>query len=342
MSRIRVAVIFGGRSAEHEVSCVSAKHVVAAMDPAKYEVIPIGIARDGRFMLPESSRKVLEGGDLEVPEEAFEAIGEPVTILQDPTRRELVASERTSAIDPARIDVVFPVLHGPYGEDGTVQGLLELADIAYVGAGVLGSAVGMDKEMMKILLQARGLPVPDFVIFHDHEFKGERSRCVEEAADLGFPCFTKPANLGSSVGISKCHNLDELEAGIADAFRYDRKVIVEEAIVGRELECGVLGNEVPEASVVGEIVAEREFYDYIAKYQDEGSRTIIPADIPDPVEQIVRRYAVRAFKAIDASGMARVDLFYDASGRGVVVNEINTIPGFTPISMYPMLWAASG
>ena len=342
MSRIRVAVIFGGRSAEHEVSCVSARHVVAAMDPDKYEIVPIGITRDGRFMLPESSRKVLEGGELLVPDEAFEASGEPVTILQDPTRREMVASDRTSAVDPARIDVAFPVLHGPFGEDGTIQGLFEMADIPYVGAGVLASAVGMDKELMKVLLHARGLPIADFVIVHAHEFRVDRKLCIEDASMLGFPVFVKPANLGSSVGISKCSDVASLEAGIEEALKYDSKVIVEEAIRGRELECGVLGNEVPEASVVGEVISSREFYDYEAKYKDSGSRTVIPADIPAPVEDIVRRYALRAFKAIDAAGMARVDFFYDEGGRGVVVNEINTIPGFTPISMYPMLWAATG
>lgn len=340
--KMRIIVLFGGQSSEHEVSSVSARHVIAAMDPDRYDVIPIGIGLDGRWLLPDASRKVLEGGALEIPEEGFRAEGEPVTVVHDPTASGIVSLDRMSGWGDLAPDVVFPVLHGPHGEDGTVQGLLELADIPYVGAGVLGSALGMDKEKMKVLLRVDGLPVAEFVAFRRHEWAAAPKAVIEAAAALGFPCFAKPSNLGSSVGITKCHDIDELRKGIEDAFRYDRKVLVEEGVPGRELECGVLGNEAPEASVVGEIIPSREFYDYDAKYLDESSRTIIPADIPPKIADLIRGYAVRAFRAIESSGMARVDFFYDEGGRGVVVNEINTIPGFTTISMFPKLWEASG
>lgn len=340
--RIRVAVIFGGRSAEHEVSCISARHVVAAIDPAKYEVIPIGISRDGRWLLPDVSRKVLEGGVLEIPDVALSVEGELVNFTADPKRRQIVPADRRSAVDDISLDVVFPVLHGPYGEDGTVQGLLELADIAYVGSGVLGSALAMDKEKMKVMFHAAGLPGPSYVVIRDYDWARDRQRMIDEAAWLGFPSFTKPANLGSSVGIAKCSDLKSLEIGIAEALLHDRKVLVEEAIIGRELECGVLGNDEPDASVVGEVIAARDFYDYEAKYFDDSSQTIVPADIPEAVEDVVRRFSIRAFKAVEAAGLARVDFFYQQGGRGVVINEINTIPGFTTISMYPKLWEATG
>lgn len=341
--RLRVLVIFGGRSGEHEVSCLSARHVAAAMDPGRYEVVVLGITRDGRWMLPDASRKVLEGGTLELPAQAFEAEGEPVAVIPNPEAKGVAPIDRTAPLERFGVDVVFPVLHGPYGEDGTIQGLLELADIPYVGAGVLASAVGMDKEKMKTLFRAHGLPTADFAVIREHDWKSDRDRLLDEAAwRLGFPCFTKPANLGSSVGISKCTDLGSLEAGIEEALRHERKVLVEAGVPGRELECGVLGNEYPQASVVGEIVPGRDFYDYAAKYLDSSSRAIIPADIPEPVADLVRSYAVRAFQAIDAEGMARVDFFYDEGGRGVVVNEINTIPGFTEISMFPKMWQAAG
>ena len=340
MSRIRVAVLFGGRSGEHEVSCVSARHVVAAMDPQRYEVVPIGIGRDGRWMLPDASRKVLEGGPLEVPVESFKAEGEQILVSQDPSRREMF---RASSGQPlAAFDVAFPVLHGPFGEDGTVQGLLEMAGIPYVGSGVLGSAVSMDKQVMKTMFIAAGLPIPRFVVVRDHLWAADPSPILAEIAMLGPVVFTKPANLGSSVGINRCTSESEIKAGIEEAMSHDRKVLVEEAIDGRELECGVLGNEALEASVVGEIVAGRDFYDYVAKYHDESSRTVIPADVPSAVSELVQTYAIKAFASVEASGMARVDFFYQAGGRGVIVNEINTIPGFTTISMYPKLWEASG
>lgn len=344
MKKLRVAVVFGGRSGEHEVSAVSARHVVEAMDPERYEVLPVAIDREGRWILPAVSRKVLEGGALEVPEVAFEATGEPVTVLSEPGRREIVPidpSAGTPTID--QIDIFFPVLHGPYGEDGTIQGLFEMADVPYVGSGVLGSALGMDKEKMKMAFRAAGLPTCKWVSAREVRFSEDREALLTEIEDgLGYPCFTKPANLGSSVGIVKCSDRDELSAGLGEAFRYDRKVIVEEAVEGREIECGVLGNDEPEASVCGEVVSAREFYDYEAKYVDDASEVIVPADLPDEVCERVREAAVRAFLAVNAEGLSRVDFFYEEPGRGVLVNEVNTMPGFTPISMYPKLWAASG
>lgn len=341
--KLRILLIFGGRSGEHEISCLSARHVAAAIDPVRYEVVVLGVSRDGRWMLPDASRKVLEGGSLELPAQAFEVEGESVAVIPNPASKGVVPLEAGAGLDRFDVDVVFPVLHGPYGEDGTMQGLMELADLPYVGAGVLGSALGMDKEKMKTIFRAHGLPTADFVVIREHEWQHERDRFLDEAAwKLSFPSFAKPANLGSSVGISKCTDLKSLQAGVEEAFRHDRKVLVEAGVQGRELECGVLGNEFPEASVVGEIVPGREFYDYLAKYVDDTSKAIIPAEIPEPVAEIVRSYAVRAFQAIDAEGMARVDFFYDEGGRGVVVNEINTIPGFTQISMFPKMWEAAG
>lgn len=343
MRRLRVVLLFGGRSQEHDVSCVSARHVAAAMDSAPYEVIPVAIGRNGRWMLPDASRMVLEGGALEIPPEAFEAAGEPVSLVADPSRREIVPVDPRARVPSlGHVDVVFPVLHGPYGEDGSVQGLLDLAGIPYVGSGVLGSALGMDKEKMKLLSRAVGLRTADFVVVRAHEWEDDCDSVLEKAAALGFPCFAKPANLGSSVGITRCADVRMLAAGVEEALRHDRKVLVEEAIHGRELECGVLGNDIPEASVVGEVLPGREFYDYAAKYLDESSRTVIPADVSEEVAETVRRHAIAAFRAVDACGMARVDFFYDPRGRGVVLNEINTIPGFTQISMFPKLWEASG
>ncbi len=346
-----MALVFGGRSGEHEVSCVSARHVAAALDPDRYEVVPVGITREGRWVLPDASRAVLDGGPLEVSASAFKADGSPVTVVHDPGRMDLIALD---ASEPApgglpslrKIDVAFPVLHGPFGEDGTVQGLFELAGIPYVGAGVLGSALGMDKEKMKRLFRSEGLPTADFVVLRAPEWAsddlGVRERLLKEAEALGFPCFTKPANLGSSIGISRCRDAASLATGIEEAFLHDRKVLVEEAIPGRELECGVLGNDFPEASLVGEVLPGRDFYDYVAKYLGESSEVVIPATLPEAIVDQVREYALSAFRAVDAAGMARVDFFYDEGGRGVVVNEINTIPGFTPISMFPKLWDATG
>jgi D-alanine-D-alanine ligase len=275
---------------------------------------------------------VLGGGRLQLPETAFEATGVPVALAP-------------AAGGSLEVDVVFPVLHGPYGEDGTVQGLLDMAGIPYVGSGVLGSSLGMDKEKMKRMFRDHGLPIGDFVLIRAHEWEEDAGRCLEAALRVGFPSFAKPANLGSSVGVSKCEDEASLVAGIEEALRHDRKVLVEEGMAGREIEVGVLGNDHPDASVPGEVVPGREFYDYAAKYLDDTSRTEIPADLPLPVVSELQELAVAAFRAVDAAGMARVDFFYDQAGQTgsrVVVNEINTIPGFTMISMFPKLWEASG
>lgn len=339
-NKIRVGVIFGGRSGEHDVSLMSARSILNAMDKEKYEVIPIGITREGRWLLTGDPMKALESG-------VTAGGGVPVALVGDPTRRDLVQVDPSPADAPPRgipqIDVVFPVLHGTYGEDGTIQGLLELANIPYVGAGVLGSAVGMDKAVAKALFERRGLPVAAYQLVMRREWESDSLPIIEQLEQrFGYPCFVKPANLGSSVGVTKAHNRDELVRALNLAARYDRKILVEEAINAREIECSVLGNDDPIASVPGEIVPSREFYDYEAKYIDDGSDLIIPANLPPEVATEIRHLAVEAFKALDCAGMARVDFFLDRDTGRVYVNEINTIPGFTKISMYPKLWEASG
>jgi D-alanine-D-alanine ligase len=333
--KIRLAILYGGRSAEHEVSVVSARSVLAAIDRDRYDVVPVAITKEGRWMLPRRGPEELPHGSGALP--AVEEEGTDVAIESAGGRATLAGG----ADGP--VDVVLPILHGPYGEDGTVQGLLELAGVPYVGAGVLASALGIDKEMHKRLFSARGLPLARWIHVHASDWRRSPGGLAQATEDeIGYPCFTKPARLGSSIGISKCRSRGELEAGLEEAFAHDDKVLVEEAVLGRELECGVLGNDDPEASVVGEIVPGREFYDYAAKYLLEGSEIRIPAPIPDEVAEGVRRLAVEAFVAIDCAGMARVDFFYEEATGRVVVNEINTIPGFTPISMYPKMWEASG
>lgn len=324
---MRVGLLFGGRSGEHEVSCVSARHVAAAFDPARYQVIPIAITKDGRWLLPDASRRVLEGGALTLPATALEVQGAPVSV------------------DAVGLDVVFPVLHGPFGEDGTVQGFLEMAGLPYVGSGVLGSAVGMDKDVMKRLFRDAGLPIADFEVVRDHEWARDRAAVLRRAARLGAPCFVKPANLGSSVGVTRAATAGALPDAIAEALRHDTKALVEEAVPGREIEVAVLGNEDPEAALPGEVVPGADFYSYAAKYVDDTARTEVPARIPQAVAEAVRAMAVRAFQAVEAAGMARVDFFYvegAPEGRRLILNEINTIPGFTDISMFPKMWAASG
>ncbi len=318
--KLRVGVLFGGRSGEHEVSLRSAASVIAAMDPDKYEVRPMAISKEGRWLSPAQSARLLPGGE-KLPEGAG--------------NRALMIQPVPDSADS--LDVVFPVLHGTFGEDGVVQGLLELAGLPYVGSGVLGSAVAMDKDVMKRLFRERGLPTPRHAAF----LRGQASvaRLVRE---FGFPMFVKPANLGSSVGISKAHDRRELVAALELAGRYDRKILVEEFIDGREIECSVLGNDRPEASVPGEIVPCREFYDYEAKYIDEGSKLIIPAPLTRAQTRRVRELAVAAFLACECSGMARVDFFLERRTGRLLLNELNTIPGFTSISMYPKLWEASG
>ena len=349
MSRkIRVGVIFGGRSGEHEVSLMSASSIINALDKNKYEVVPIGITRSGRWLLSGDPLKALQAGIEEAP-------GTPLAVLTDPEQPGLVKLAEVAAGEPARpaaasvqtaaesVDVVFPVLHGPYGEDGTVQGLLELANIPYVGAGVLASAVGMDKAMAKAIWRERGLPVVDHLLFLRREWE-ERPEAVLDQIEVrfGYPVFVKPVNLGSSVGISKAHDREELRRALALASRYDRRLLVEDAIDGREIECSVLGNDDPVASVPGEIIPCNEFYDYAAKYLDDRSELRIPAELPPEVAAEVRRLAVEAFRAIDGAGMARADFFLERGTNRLYINELNTIPGFTKISMYPKLWEASG
>lgn len=330
----RVVVIFGGRSAEHEVSVVSAKSVLAALDPERYEVLTIGIDKKGRWhMLSELPGR--KSGDL--PAVTGDE-GPGVALSRHPGDAALVADDGTRQ----EIDVVFPVLHGPYGEDGTIQGMLEMAGIPYVGAGVLGSAVGMDKAVQKVLFEAAGLPMVPHEVVHEREWEEDREAVEARAQGLGLPVFVKPATLGSSVGITKVKRLDDLPAAIEEALSYARKALVERSMEGaREIECAVLGNDDPVASVPGEIIPHGEFYDYRAKYIEEGTRLEVPANLPSAIAEEVQRMAVVAFQAIDAAGLARVDFFYREPDE-IVVNEINTIPGFTHISMYPKMWEASG
>ncbi len=338
--RKRIVVLFGGRSAEHEISCISARSVMEALDPERYEAVPIGITKEGRWHLLPSGPPALAAGPAGKLPEVTDALGEDVSLDQDPGAHALVAEDGTRT----EIDVVFPVLHGPFGEDGAVQGMLELAGVPYVGAGVLASAVGMDKAVQKVLFAAAGLPVVDHVVVHEREWEEDPEGVEARAAHLGFPLFAKPATLGSSVGITKVHDADELHAGLEEALRYARKAVVERSVEGaREVECAVLGNDDPVASIAGEIVPRgHEFYDYEAKYLDDGGADLlIPASISPEVLEAVQRMAVAAFKAIDCAGMARVDFFLTVDGD-LLVNEINTIPGFTSISMYPKLWQASG
>ncbi len=336
--KIRVGVIFGGRSAEHEVSIVSAASVIGALNKKKYEVLPIGITSQGRWL---SSAKAL---DLLRERADIEHLPEHI-LVPDPRKQGLVELKNSSAqLTPQQIDVVFPVLHGTYGEDGTIQGLFELADVPYVGSGVLGSAVGMDKVVQKQLLRQMNIPVTPDVWFLMHEFnKSSKKLIAAIEKKLRYPCFIKPANLGSSVGISKAHNRRELIEAIRLAGEYDMKVLVERSVENaREIECSVLGNEDPIASVPGEIIPSNEFYDYDAKYVDGKSTAVIPARLPKVVVKKIQKYAVESFRAVNCAGMARVDFLVARKTNAIFLNELNTIPGFTSISMYPKLWQASG
>jgi D-alanine-D-alanine ligase len=342
VKKIRLGILFGGRSGEHEVSLTSAASVIEALDRDKYEIVPIGITREGHWRVGASAERLL------VSPRALPAIlenGKPVTASLDPTRPALIAlNSQSPAQEPApAVDVVFPLLHGTFGEDGTVQGLLELAGIPFVGAGVLGSAAGMDKDVMKKLFRDAGLPVVPWVLALRGDWERDAAQVRKQIKKtLRYPLFVKPANLGSSVGISKVHKSAELDLAMNLAARYDRKIIVENGVDAREIECSVLGNDQPEASVPGEVVPVNEFYDYEAKYVKEGSELIIPAKLSAAQTKLVRQFAVRAFQAIDCAGMARVDFLVDRKTGKIWVNEINTIPGFTPISMYPKMWEASG
>ena len=340
--KIRVAVLFGGRSGEHEVSLASAASVMQAMDKEKYDIYPVGISPSGRWLTTGDPMRLLQSGEAEVfapaPEQA-PATGRELTVASE--SMSLVLGTRETGFP--EVDVVFPVLHGPYGEDGTVQGLLQLADIPYVGAGVLGSALGMDKVAMKAVFRAHGLPVVDHMAFLARDWRIQPQELVAQVErHLGYPCFVKPANLGSSVGITKAHDRQELEQGLELAAEYDRRLLVEKGVNAREIEVSVLGNDEPEASVAGEIVPCNEFYDYAAKYLDGNSELLIPAPISPEQTREAQELAVRAYKAVDCAGMARVDFLLCRDSGRLYLNELNTIPGFTSISMYPKLWEASG
>jgi D-alanine-D-alanine ligase len=341
--KLRVGVVFGGRSGEHEVSVASAASVMEALDKDKYEVVPIGITHDGRWLAGSDPRRIITGVEMESAGQGSDVTA--VVITGDPTRDGLVpvdAGQGQSA-PTGHIDIVLPVLHGTYGEDGTLQGLFEMAGLPYAGSGVLGAALGMDKEKAKMIFQSAGLPIVEWVTVYRRELErdpGALCRRIEER--FSYPVFVKPANLGSSVGVGKAHDADELSAALETALEYDRKAIIEPGINCRELECGVLGNDEPIASTVGEVVPSGEFYDYRAKYIDNASRLYIPADIPTATVEAIREMAVKAFLALDLSGLARVDFFLDKDAGVVYLNEVNTMPGFTQISMYPKLWEASG
>jgi D-alanine-D-alanine ligase len=341
-----IAVLFGGQSGEHEVSLVSAQAVMAGLDPTKYNILPIGISKAGRWiagaealpaMLAAADHKRLPGG--------MEQAATNAETENAPGREQLaVTAAQFSILDPQfPIDIVFPALHGPMGEDGTVQGLLELAGIPYVGSGVAASSVGMDKALMKAAFAAAGLPILPWLLVRRHEWQNDAQRVYTQIEQqLTYPLFVKPANMGSSVGVNKAHDRAGLERAIAAAAHYDRRIIVERGVTAREIEVSVLGNDEPQASVPGEVIPSNEWYDYAAKYLDDQSEIVIPAPIPADLVAQVQALAIRAFVAIDGAGLARVDFLLDKESGALWLNEINTMPGFTPISMYAKMWAASG
>ncbi len=336
MTKRRVAVLFGGRSDEHEVSLMSARAVLTHLNPERYEVYPVGITREGAWLFGPQAREALARGD---------TTGlTPVCLPPDPTRKGLWRWADGLLERLTQVDVVFPVLHGPWGEDGTLQGLLELAGLPYVGAGVTASAVAMDKGLFKDVMRAHGLPVVDYAVFTRHQWRRNPAAVLAAAEAVGpYPLFTKPANLGSSVGVRKVRNRAELRAGLEEAARYDRRLLVERGIErAREIEVSILGNDEPQASLPGEIVPGAEFYTYEAKYLDSGSRLLIPAPLEPQRTAQVQELALATYRAIGAAGMARVDFLLDPVAGQLYVSELNTLPGFTPISMYPKLWEASG
>jgi D-alanine-D-alanine ligase len=329
---MRVGVLFGGRSGEHEVSLVSAASVIRGLDPDKYEAVPIGITKDGHWLIGQGAIKMLP--------EVLKG-GRRVMLTADPTEAALVPLDRGAGAQ--RLDVIFPVLHGTFGEDGTIQGMLDLAGLPYVGAGVLGSAVGIDKDVAKRLCQAAGIPVVPWVTVHRWHWEKDPKAVKAEIEDkFSYPVFVKPATLGSSVGMTKVHGAEELGPALDFACEYGMKILVEKAVSAREIEVSVLGNHEPKASVPGEIVPHREFYDYTAKYLEEGTELVIPAALKAAQVQKIQSLAVEAFRTLELSGMARIDFFLEKKGNKLYLNEVNTIPGFTSISMYPKLWEASG
>ncbi len=338
-AKLRIGLIFGGRSGEHEVSLMSARSVLNVLDPLRYEVFQIGITQEGAWLTGENVLEAMESGQIDHLH--------PASILPDPSYAGLVSikeSDESLQMELlSRLDVVFPVLHGTYGEDGTLQGLLEMANIAYVGAGVVGSSVGMDKGIFQAVMLAHQVPVIKTILVLRAELEEHMDEVIARAEKIsGYPLFVKPANLGSSVGVSKCRSRADLLEGLMEAARYDRRILVQHGVNGREIEVSVLGNDAPEASVPGEILPSREFYSYEAKYVDNASELLIPAPIPNEIAALVKELAIQAFKAIDCQGMARVDFLLDRDTGELFLNELNTIPGFTSISMYPKLWEASG
>ncbi|HEU4345794.1 MAG TPA: D-alanine--D-alanine ligase [Candidatus Binatia bacterium] len=333
--KLRVAILFGGKSAEHEISVISARNIFGAMDKRKYQIVAIAIDKSGRWFFDEGARYLSGSGPTEVK---FSENRAATVVLPGAAGTPFVRLAPQPAF--AAVDVVFPVLHGPFGEDGTVQGLLKLVNVPFVGAGVLGSAVGMDKDVMKRLLRDATVPVPKFLVFRRNT--AERISFAAVKRSLGLPLFVKPANMGSSVGISKVTHPNQFGAAVKEAFRYDGKILIEENVSGREIECSILGNEDPIASAPGEIVTRHDFYSYQAKYvDDKGARLVIPAKLPAALARKIQRIAIETFRALCCEGMARVDFFLRGK-QEIYVNEINTIPGFTQISMYPKLWEASG
>ena len=336
--RLNIGVLFGGRSGEHEVSLVSARSVLNTLDPAKYHVTQIGITLDGDWLVGDNVLDALSKQTLDQLS--------PAVMLPIPSRSDLYSLTRVNGEEIIRVfaelDVIFPVLHGSYGEDGTMQGLFELAGLAYVGAGVLGSSVGMDKALFKDVMIANQIPVAPSILIHKSELN-DMAKVLERIEQFGdYPLFIKPANMGSSVGVSKCRDIEQAADGIQNAARYDRRILVEKGINAREIELSVLGNQEPKVSIAGEIRPTAEFYSYEAKYHDDSSELILPAELSTEQSELLQDYALRAYQAIDCAGMARVDFLVDKETGEIFLNELNTIPGFTPISMYPKLWEASG
>jgi len=348
VKKLRVGVIFGGRSGEHEVSIRSAQAIVEAINPKKFEVVPIAISKEGKWLSPAQSIKLLPAQVHELVPAPSPTTGD-VAILGDPSHKGLISlqSDNSSSTVAEKLDVVFPALHGPFGEDGTLQGLLEMADVPYVGCGVLASSTGMDKVMMKSLFVQAGLPICKHIWFLRSQWKNDTAKILRKIkTELGFPCFVKPANLGSSVGVSRAKDKDSLVDAIDLAAEYDRKIIVEEEVVAREIECAILGNDEPQASLPGEYVVYDEaarFLDYTEKYANTGNVSfVVPAPLSKAMTTKIQRMAIRAFQAVDGSGLARVDFFVTRKGGEVVINELNTLPGLTEVSGYPKMWAASG
>lgn len=333
--KIRVGVLFGGRSPEHEVSLVSAKNVISALDREKYEVVQIGITKEGKWVHDDKTL------GLSILEDAPRS--QEIILSNNPQATGFYFLENNSPMKFQKLDVIFPVLHGVFGEDGSLQGLLELSGIPYVGCGVLASALGMDKSIQKQLLERTGFPVTPWVEIRNNEFKKDQDNIYKKIYNLSFPLFVKPANMGSSVGVHKVHNKKDLQDALCDAFRYDTKILAEAAVpAAREIECAVIGNDDPQTSILGEIKPANEFYDYNDKYINGKSRVIIPADLPKKIEELIRHYALAAFKILNCSGLTRVDFLLNGNSLKIYINEINTLPGFTSISMFPKLFEASG